>query len=112
MSVKQYGSVSYSVRAAVAATLGTVVMMGFAPQAARAQDAVVKPDAAKGAAELQEVVVTGSRILRKDMVSNSPLVTVDSSALESQSGLNVESYLNQLPNFNPSAAPTIQTGSS
>ncbi len=61
-------------------------------------------------AEISEVTVTGSRILRKDLTSNSPLVTVDTGALEQRSGLNIESYLNQLPAFNPAAAPTILNG--
>jgi iron complex outermembrane receptor protein len=88
-----------SVAATVAAILGGVTMVGYAP-ASGAQDA----------GELEEVTVTGSRIVRKDLVSNSPLVTVETEAFENRTGLNVESYLNQMPNFNPAAAPTIQTG--
>jgi len=57
------------------------------------------------------VQVTGSRIVRRDFVANSPLVTVDSTVLESKSGLNIESYLNQLPAFNPAASPTVKGGS-
>ena len=60
---------------------------------------------------LEEVTVTGSRIVRRDYESNSPIVTIDSAELENKSGLNIESYLNQLPSYNPSAAPTIQVGS-
>ena len=60
---------------------------------------------------LEEVTVTGSRIVRRDYESNSPIVTIDAAQLENKSGLNIESYLNQLPNYNPSAAPTIQVGS-
>ena len=59
---------------------------------------------------LEEVTVTGSRIVRKDYVSNSPIVTVDASAFEHQSGLNVESYLNQLPQYNPAVTPTTMQG--
>jgi iron complex outermembrane recepter protein len=54
---------------------------------------------------LTEVTVTGSRILRRDADANSPLVTVDAANLETRSGLNVESYLNQLPNYNPAVTP-------
>jgi outer membrane cobalamin receptor len=60
---------------------------------------------------LDEILVTGSRITRRDNVANSPIVTIDSDAFESQNGLNLESYLNQLPNYNPAAAPTVLTGS-
>ncbi|MES2604696.1 MAG: TonB-dependent receptor [Pseudomonadota bacterium] len=56
--------------------------------------------------ELEEVLVTGSRIVRRDYQANSPIVTVDAAALETRNGLNVESYLNQLPSFNPAASPT------
>jgi len=87
-----------AVAASVAAILGGVALASHAP-VARAQDA-----------QLEEVTVTGSRIVRRDLVSNSPLVTVETEQFERQSGLNVESYLNQMPTFNPAAAPTVQTG--
>jgi outer membrane receptor protein involved in Fe transport len=92
-----------SVAAAVAAILGGVVLSSHAPTA-RAQEA-------SSSNEITEVVVTGSRIVRRDLTSSSPLITVDTAALEQRSGLNVESYLNQLPAFNPAAAPTLLTGS-
>src|ERR1700761_7635544 len=106
MSAKIHGS--YSVRVAVAIALGTVAVMASAPRVfaadADASD-VAKPAAADDSA-LQEVTVTGSRIRRKDLTSSSPLITVDAEQLESRSGLNIESYLNQLPNYNPAQTPT------
>jgi iron complex outermembrane receptor protein len=60
--------------------------------------------------ELEEVTVTGSRIVRRDYVSNSPIVTIESEAFEQQTGLNVESYLNQLPEYNPAASPVTTQG--
>ncbi len=54
---------------------------------------------------LEEIVVTGSRIIRRDQESNSPIVTVDAAEFEKQTGLNVESYLNQLPEYNPASSP-------
>ena len=59
-------------------------------------------------ADLEEVTVTGTRIKRKDLESISPLVTIDSAELESKSGLNLESYLNQLPQYNPAQTPTTE----
>lgn len=56
------------------------------------------------------VVVTGSRIVRPDFESNSPIVSVDTAQFESQSGLNVEAYLNQMPQFNPAASPVTTQG--
>ncbi|HEX7081797.1 MAG TPA: TonB-dependent receptor [Gammaproteobacteria bacterium] len=54
---------------------------------------------------LEEIVVTGSRIVRQDFQSNSPIVTVDNDDFETQTGLNIESYLNQMPQYNPAASP-------
>ncbi len=59
-----------------------------------------------GADDLTEVTVTGSRIVRRDLEANSPIVTVDAAAFEQRSGQNVESYLNSLPAYNPAASPT------
>ncbi|RYE51728.1 MAG: hypothetical protein EOP18_11815, partial [Rhizobiaceae bacterium] len=80
------------VRAAVAAIL--TVAGGAVPQAMAASDQ-----------SLSEVTVTGSRILRRDAEANSPLVTVSAEDLETRSALNVESFLNQLPNYNPAVTP-------
>jgi outer membrane receptor protein involved in Fe transport len=84
------------VRAAVAAALGTSLGAISAPVAAAEEEVQ----------ELEEVRVTGSRITRRDYEANSPIVTVDAAAFEQRSGQNVESYLNQLPAFNPAASPT------
>src|SRR6201996_4115251 len=108
MSAKIHGS--YSVRVAVAIALGTVAVMASAPRVfaadADASD-VAKPAAADDSA-LQEVTVTGSRIRRKDLTSSSPLISVDAEQLEARSGLNIESYLNELPNYNPAQTPTTE----
>jgi len=76
-----------SVAAAVAAVLSTV-------QPAFAQDAAAT-DA------LTEVVVTGSRIVRRDYNSDSPVVTVSSDALTNTSEVGVEQSLNKMPQFVP-----------
>lgn len=51
--------------------------------------------------ELEEVQVTGSRIVRRDLEAASPVVTVESQIFEESSTLAVESVLNQLPQFVP-----------
>ncbi|MGV3590252.1 MAG: TonB-dependent receptor domain-containing protein [Gammaproteobacteria bacterium] len=76
----------------IAAALG---MAGGFGNAALAQDAD----------SLEEVVVTGSRIVRRDFESNSPIRTIDAAQFEEQSGLNIESYLNQLPDYSPANSP-------
>jgi iron complex outermembrane receptor protein len=81
---------------AVATAVGSMTI-AVAPMAS-AQDA------------LEEIVVTGSRIVRRDYTSNSPIVTIEQEAFESQLGLNFEAYLNQMPNYNPASAPTTTQG--
>jgi iron complex outermembrane recepter protein len=108
MSAKNHGS--HAVRLAVAIALGTVALGASAPQvwAADADTSVNKPASEESNAPLVEVTVTGSRIKRKDLESSSPLITVDSEQLEQRAGLNLESYLNQLPNYNPAQTPTTE----
>jgi iron complex outermembrane recepter protein len=52
--------------------------------------------------QLEEITVTGSRILRRDNEASSPIVTVSSESLNQVSNLGIESALNQLPQFVPS----------
>jgi iron complex outermembrane recepter protein len=49
--------------------------------------------------KVQEVVVTGSRIARRDFTANSPIVTVNSAAFQNTSQPEVEDTLNKLPQF-------------
>ena len=54
-----------------------------------------------GDVPLDEVVVTGSRIVRRDLDAASPIFTVEPAAFEETSTLGVEAVLNQLPQFVP-----------
>ena len=57
---------------------------------------------AHGASEdVSEVVVTGSRIARKDYVANSPIATVSAEAIKATGNTNVEDILNVLPQVVP-----------
>lgn len=57
--------------------------------------------------ELEELVVTGTRLSRKaDYVSISPIVTVDQSAIEATGVPTVELVLNRLPQFVPTDTAT------
>lgn len=57
------------------------------------------PSLAQEAAE--EIVVTGSRIVRRDFDANSPIMTVDEELFENTSTIGVETVMNQLPQFVP-----------
>jgi iron complex outermembrane receptor protein len=52
---------------------------------------------------LEEVLVTGSRIVRRDLNAPSPIITVDTELFEQNSSVSVEAVLNQYPQFNPGA---------
>ncbi len=86
----------------ISTALCTMALSGIAPGAFA--------QAPAAGAALEEVIITGSRILRRDFESNSPIITVDSGDFETQTGLNIESYLNQLPNYNPATTPTTSQG--
>lgn len=55
---------------------------------------------------VEEVVVTGSRIVRRDFDSASPIATIDQDVFKSQNALTVESVLNSMPQFVPSVTST------
>ncbi|MDB5717275.1 MAG: TonB-dependent receptor-like protein, partial [Sphingomonas bacterium] len=63
----------------------------------------IAPPAAAGGGEApanaQEIVVTGSRIVRRDYAANSPIVTVQSQALENLSPVTLDNALQKLPQF-------------
>jgi outer membrane receptor protein involved in Fe transport len=96
---RRIGAPSCSIAAAVAAILSTVPM-----QPAFAQDA-------GGDDVLSEVVVTGSRIVRRDYQSDSPIVTLSSDALSNTSEVGVEQSLNKMPQFVPGQNQFSDAGS-
>src|SRR6185436_10373307 len=78
-------------RTVLASTIGALLAGGSAAQAqAPAQEPA-----------LEEITVTGSRIVRRDLEAASPIVTIDTERLENTSTLAIESVLNQLPQFVP-----------
>ncbi|RPI62660.1 MAG: hypothetical protein EHM50_03580, partial [Lysobacterales bacterium] len=60
------------------------------------------------AAPLEEIVITGSRIVRRDYEANSPIQTIDGAAFEAQSAIALEDTLNELPQFVPAATGYTQ----
>jgi iron complex outermembrane receptor protein len=77
-------------------------MPAFGIRTAAAQAPAAQPQ------QLEEVVVTGSRIVRRDYEANSPLQTVDRSAFEQQNSIGLETALNNLPQFVPAAQGLTQ----
>ena len=56
-----------------------------------------------GGQAIEEILITGSRIVRRDLEAPSPILTVDVSAFEQSSAIALETVLNQYPQFNPGA---------
>jgi len=68
------------------------------------------PAAAKPAEEAEEIIVTGSRIKRVDVVANSPVTIVDTEELELTSTVNVEDLIRELPQAAPGISPGVNNG--
>ena len=61
-------------------------------------------------ANLEEIVVTGSLIRRRDFEANSPIVTVDENLFDQAATVAVETQLNRLPQFTPTTDNPTQGG--
>jgi outer membrane receptor protein involved in Fe transport len=79
---------------AVSAAVGPMACLGFG-QSALAQQTQSEPREAAG--EIEEIIVTGSRIKRRNLVSTSPVSQVDSEEFLFQGVTRVEDLLNDLP---------------
>lgn len=60
--------------------------------------------------EVEELVVTGSRIARPDLTSVSPLATVGAAELAAKGVVNTENLLNTLPQTAPGVTGTVNNG--
>ncbi|MEJ0066200.1 MAG: TonB-dependent receptor [Caulobacteraceae bacterium] len=64
---------------------------------------------AEDTSAVSEIVVTGSRIARRDYVSESPIVTVGKSDIVTTGSVTVETVLDQMPQFSASASSASDT---
>jgi outer membrane receptor protein involved in Fe transport len=62
-------------------------------------------------AQVEEIVVTGSRIARPDLVSSSPVASVGEKELQQSGVVNTENLLNTLPQAVPGITSTVNNGS-
>jgi len=74
-------------------------LVAQAEPAAASDLTAVAPAPAAPPEALPEVMVTGSRIARKDFVSEQPIVTSSAADLKASAKLNVETALEQMPQF-------------
>jgi iron complex outermembrane receptor protein len=98
-------SVAVAFALACAAGGATTAVAAPAPEP-QAQTPGASEAASGESSELAEIVVTGSRIARRDFEANSPITTVQEDLLEQTSSFALESKLLQLPQF--SGAPNSQ----
>ncbi|QTH23829.1 TonB-dependent receptor [Rhizorhabdus wittichii] len=91
-----------TVRGTSSARLRCWLLLGSAMlgSPALAQGVSPVPDAASAPAE--DIVVTGSRIARKDLTSSSPLVAIAPSALKTNASVTLDDTLTRLPQVTPS----------
>lgn len=87
-------STSYSIRQAVRYALlsGTVATAVTALPAGAQEESI------------QEVVVTGSRILNRDAVADTPIVTIGQGTIIDSGNITVDHYLNTLPQVTPTVS--------
>lgn len=64
------------------------------------------PAFAQDETEVEAVVITGSRIARQDYVANSPIATVTGEQAVANADVTLDTYLNTLPQVNPSGGTT------
>jgi outer membrane receptor protein involved in Fe transport len=88
---------------ALTAVAAAIFSLG-APAMAQNQ-AAAGPPAPEAAT--QDIVVTGSRIARRDFEANSPIVTANDALLKGSSSAAIETNLNKLPQFTPVQTPTL-----
>ncbi len=84
----------------LASTIATILGAG---SAAKAQEP------APSAGPVEEVTVTGSRIVRRDFTANSPIMTVDQELFDETMSIGVDHILNQLPQFVPAVTQFTTT---
>ena len=83
------------------APLSSALLSLFVPGAVNAQD-----ESPEG---LEEITVTGSRIVRRDFEANSPILTVEEDAFDNTMSVGIETVMNQLPQFVPAVTPFTTT---
>ena len=87
----------------------TSAMLGLSMPAMAQDAAAAAPTSAEPAppASGQDIVVTGSRIARRDYEANSPIVTANQALLKDSSTSAIETNLNKLPQFTPVQTPNL-----
>ncbi|ANF54884.1 TonB-dependent receptor [Brevundimonas naejangsanensis] len=86
--------------------LGASLMMAVAVSATAAAAQTEPPASPESSTQLDEIIVTGSRIARKDYNSTSPIVTVGKEDFQATGSVTIDSLITDLPQFVPSVNST------
>nr|WP_231708178.1 TonB-dependent receptor [Sphingomonas populi] len=98
-------------RTAAFAAVLTALMSTSAHAQIAGTTTAAEQDARTADASADTIVVTGTRIKRPDLNSNSPLTAVSESEIRYQGATSVESVLNKLPQFTADANENVSNGS-
>src|SRR5512147_1077511 len=98
--LRRVGFVSFQRKRLALSIASALAVPALGAHTAAAQEPNAQP--------LEEVVVTGSRIVRRDYDANSPIQTIDRGAFENQNSVALETALNELPQFVPAAQGMTQ----
>jgi len=93
---------AFAYRPSIIAT--SVAFSIFAAQSAFAQQAATT--AAPKAEQVERIEVTGSRVVKQDFDSNSPIITITAAELAKHQDITLDTFLNSLPQVNPSGTTT------
>ena len=85
----------------LASTVLTCAILGAAPAAAQE---VAPPEAADESSDT--IIVTGSRIVRPNLESNSPVAVVTGEQVVANADITLDTFLNTLPQVNPAGTTT------
>lgn len=102
-SFRSHGRRSAECAFHVAALIGasSLAIVSASASAQDASSSVSENSAVGNNDAANDIVVTGSRIARRDFAADSPIVTVGAAALEARGDVTLEAKLNQLPQFVP-----------
>ncbi|WP_281299697.1 MULTISPECIES: TonB-dependent receptor [unclassified Iodidimonas] len=82
----------------------SIGILAMTTSAVWSQESATEED--ESALEVEEIVVTGSRIRRPDLTAVSPIISLDAADLQNRSFTNIADALNELPAFGaPGASP-------
>ena len=97
----------YTSSVAVAALILAGSVAALAQDAAQGQ---AVPAGAKAAAAEEEIVITGSRIKRQDLVAESPLALIGADEIAATATVNAEDVIRELPQALPGISPGVNNG--